>query len=363
MLVLLFPACDEEEDDATPGAQGDAGNSTVTPPGDAGGYRPDFEVCASSGAALPTPTNIVIMFDKSGSMGDASSGFDPKSRWIPVTQAMEAFVVDPASARMNASLQFFPMGATSESATLEQNNAVVCSYDYKTPSVSMSSLSKPAKFKNALDVTSPSGGTPTLPALKGAIDYAKEVSSAAPTEKVVVLLVTDGEPGMVVDQTGAVGPGCKDNDVNHVAMAAKTAFEGAPSIATYVIGVGPSVSSLNAVASAGGTGSAFIVDVNDPSKTAGIVSAALQSIRDKVRSCDFALPAAPAGKTLDFQKASVSLVGATTKTVPQSADCANADGWHFDNPTSPTKLTVCPAACTAIQSDPAAKIQLDFGCH
>src|SRR5262249_35072663 len=161
---------------------------------------------------------------------------------------MKAFFTDPASGGYNASLQFFPLPGDVEAT---------CKADYTTPQVPLTPLTTATPLVTALDTAKPWGGTPTLPALKGAIAYAQNLNKTKPDEKAVVVLVTDGEPGMLID--GQFVPGCADNDVQHVVDAAKAAHAAAPSLNTYVIGVGPSLDKLNAVAAAGGTGQAFMI--------------------------------------------------------------------------------------------------------
>src|SRR5262249_14409583 len=183
---------------------------------------------------------LVLMYDKSGSMGDPAEGGDPALKWFPVNTGMKAFFTDPKSAGYNASLQFFPAPG---------DVAATCSAAYATPLVPMTSLAQSTPLVSALDHASPQGGTPTLPALTGALTYAAQVAKANPDEKTVVVLVTDGEPGMVVN--GQIAPGCTNNDISHVAAAAQTAVKATPSIPTYVIGVGQQLTSLNQIAAAG----------------------------------------------------------------------------------------------------------------
>src|SRR4051812_49240318 len=41
--------------------------------------------CVSEVASAElAPTNLVFIYDKSGSMGDAATGFDPAKKWVPV---------------------------------------------------------------------------------------------------------------------------------------------------------------------------------------------------------------------------------------------------------------------------------------
>lgn len=85
-------------------------------------------------------------------------------------------------------------------------------------------------------------------------------------------------------------------------------------------------------------------------------------------SCDLAIPAPPMGEGLDPTRVNVKYVAGGTGTgeslakVPGAADCAAAGGWYYDNDVSPTQITLCPATCELVQDDPAANIQIEFGC-
>jgi hypothetical protein len=296
--------------------------------------------------------NLVFMYDKSGSMGNPADGGDPKVKWIPVGTGLKAFFGDPGSAGMSASLQFFPEGG---------NLDATCTYPYATPLVPLTPLSDPKAFISAIDGTAPSGGTPTLPALSGAIAYAQKVAQGHSDAKTVVVLVTDGEPGYGVNGTFVAG--CTNNDIAHVAQAAKDALAATPSIATYVIGVGSSLTKLDAIAQAGGTNKAFIVDVSDPAKTKGVFQGALNAVRSSTVTCDFSLPAPPSGEELDVDRVNVVVAGASGQsTLTYSADCAGSSGWHYDDRAAPKKVELCPATCDAVRADPSAAIQIAFGC-
>jgi hypothetical protein len=300
--------------------------------------------------------NLVIMFDKSGSMGNPreNASFDPTKRWIPVTEAIKAFVSDKISATgINASLGFFP---------LDGDLSVACFGDYATPKVGLTPLTDNAPILNAIDATTPSGGTPTLPALKGAIAYAKAVAARRPSDKTSVLLVTDGYPGLMVD--GKFGPGCPDNDIAHVAAAAEEAYKGTPSISTYVIGVDSALTNLNAIAAAGGTKQAFMVAVGDPAATKTAFSSALASIRSFEMSCDFALPPPPEGKELNKNGVNVVMKAANNQetVLSYNSDCNGGAGWHYDNLANPSRVLLCPSSCEAARSDSNAKLSIAFGC-
>lgn len=310
--------------------------------------------CVSSVAqANLADADLVVMLDRSGSMGDPNEGFNPALKWTPVTAALKSFFTDPSSAGISASLQFFPQGADLTS---------VCSYAYGTPLVALTPTSSPMPLVSAIDATQPAGGTPTLPALQGAVAYAEQVAAAHPLDKTVVVLATDGDPGFGIN--GQFEAGCTNNDIPHVAAVAQAAFAGKPSIPTYVIGVGPDLQNLDAIASAGGTGQAVMVPVNDPTQTGQTFESALNTIRSASLPCQFSIPPAPSGKTINPYAINVILVDAkgTQSVLTYSADCSNASGWHYDNPSAPTTVLLCSGACSSARGDAGGKVTLAFGC-
>lgn len=332
-------------------------NGEIDSSGTLGAPHSTLGACVSSTAnAALEKVNLVFMYDRSGSMGDTQNSppFDPTLKWQPVGAGMNAFFSDPRSATLSASLQFFPLGS---------DVASNCAAAYDAPKVPLTALTSSAPFTQAISTTSPKGGTPTLPALKGAIAYAKSVAAQHQGEHAAVVLVTDGEPGFQIN--GSFQPGCDNNDIAHVSAEAAAAFKGSPSIPTYVIGVGPSLSNLNQIASAGGTKSAFMVSVADPSKTSTVFQQALDQIRGQIMSCDFALPPPPAGKQLDVQAVNVAFqaAGGAETILGYSSDCASGQGWRYDNVTAPTRVQLCPATCDAARKDAKAKLTLAFGCR
>ncbi len=342
------------------GNNGSSGATPAGPSGDQGSFNTDpigtnaACVTAMKNASLPA-VNLVIMYDKSGSMGDPAEGGNPALKWVPVNTGMKAFFADPASSGYSASLQFFPAPG---------DITATCSAPYATPLVALTSLGQNQSLVTALDHAMPQGGTPTLPALQGAIAYAQQTSQTRPEEKTVVVLVTDGEPGLMVN--GTFAPGCANNDVAHVAAAAADAYKGTPAIPTYVVGVGTSLQKLDAVAAAGGTGKAFVIPVSNPTETTSVLQKAFESIRSQVQlSCDFPLPAAPAGQTLDTNRVNVGFTsgaGAETPLV-YSADCKAPNGWRYDDLAHPQRVELCGAACTTAQADRNGKLTVAFGCQ
>src|SRR5262249_59022411 len=107
----------------------------------------------------------------------------------------------------------------------------------------------------------------------------------------VVAFAPDGLPS-----EGPAGPA----EVNMIAAAG---LAGTPSIKTYVIGVGPALLELDAIAKAGGTTTAFHVDMSPLAEQAFVD--AMNAIRGAALACTFQIPAPPLGMMLDFTRVNV----------------------------------------------------------
>lgn len=223
----------------------------------------------------------------------------------------------------------------------------------------------------------PAGLTPTGPALEGAIAQAKAWASAHPDRQVVAVLATDGLP--TLQTKGAVcGPVQELADIDAVLALANTGRTTTPAISTFVIGVvGPDDVGapviLNAIAQAGGSTEAFIVD------TTGNVQenfrAALNAIRETGLSCDLAVPQEQAGTPVDYRLVNVDFTNKSgaVETLVKVADangCKDAPaghGWYYDVPESsaakPTRISVCPAMCKEFQATNMGSVHIALGCE
>lgn len=319
-----FPGGGPTADGGNPFNIGDGGFG-----GTGDGGSGDLSQCATASATPnPLPVDLVFMFDKSGSMDD-------NSKWTSCQSGLTSFFADPNSAGLSASLQFFPLA--NECST----NA------YAAPAVAMRALPDATTFKTTIQSNSPGGGTPTVPALSGAVAYAQSVQTANPGDKVAIVLVTDGEP----------------NDCNSdVTGVANVASGVASTIPTFVIGVG-NTGNLDAIAQAGGTGKATIVSTNNPQQTAQDFQTALNAIRGLTLACEYQIPPPPNGDTFDESK--VNVVYTPTNGGPQTLtynqDCTGGTGWHYDDPKNPTKIELCTNTCNSVQMA-SGKIDLVFGC-
>ncbi|MBN2194975.1 MAG: hypothetical protein JW751_19315 [Polyangiaceae bacterium] len=140
-------------------------------------------------------------------------------------------------------------------------------------------------------VPTPATTQPVLPAVQGSIEYATSLIVEDPDSRSVIVLFTDGEPGvsrlvdevLVNDKCFCFGTsGCPDEDENPYVLQA-VADAAAAGIPTFVAGAGEvDPSNLNAIAEAGGTDVAFILDVGDPETTKGQFAEALATVRTEL---------------------------------------------------------------------------------
>lgn len=84
--------------------------------------------------------------------------------------------------------------------------------------------------------------------------------------------------------------------------------------------------------------------------------------------CAWQLPSPPDGQDLDPTQINVQVeADGTTRQLGQvasAADCsAVGEGWYYDHPYQPTRITACPQTCTALQGKAGVKVNILFGCR
>jgi hypothetical protein len=219
----------------------------------------------------------------------------------------------------------------------------------------------------------PGALTPTGPALAGALRHAGAWALAHPERQVVAVLATDGLPTL---QDG--GEVCKEisrqAEINAVAALARTGLTGNPPITTFVIGVvGAEVAgaaeTLTNIAKAGGSSQAFIVD------PLGNVTSqfrdALNAIRETRLACELEVPAAQAGKPIDYLEVNVQLDDGSGPAqlvyVTDANGCEGAtSGWYYDvvdpRRQAPQRIIACPDTCAAFGRVRTGSVQIKLGC-
>ncbi len=309
----------------------------------------DFKACAEkSEKATLVPVSMFITIDKSGSMKDPVNG-TPK--WDALKSAFTTFFGDKSAASLNVAMRFWPLDNCD--AGMKDANCPNAIAACATPSVPLGPLSD-MKQQNALimglNATMPQGDTPMSIALGGAVEWARVRSMSNMGEKVIVVLVTDGEP-----------TAC-DKDPAHIAGLAADAFS-KYGVLTYVIGFpGAAKPTLDAIAKAGGTNAGLLLASSGNTEMEFL--SALLEISGKSVACGFPVPTGQ--KPTETNLVSVVYTpgsGAAGKLshVDGPMQCS-AGGWYYDKPTSPTTITLCDATCATVKADSKAAIDIKIGC-
>jgi hypothetical protein len=313
---------------------GDDGGGLFAHSGDGGGAP---GACAySTTKAQQQPLDVYVMLDQSLSM------LGPK--WTGVTGAINSFVMQPLSG-VSVGIQYFALNGVSCTAS-----------DYATPEVEIAPLPGVAsKISASLAAHTPSTVTPTLAAEQGAVQHAQDWAKAHAGHAVVVVLATDGDPDSCNILPDPVTP---------VAQAAAAGVSGTPKILTFVIGVGTDTANLNAIAQAGGTNAAYIVDTNMNVDSQFL--AALNKIRGSALGCQYKIPAPTTGGTVDFTKVNVQFTttGGNKTVFPQVPDkshCpSSGNAWYYDNPSAPTQIVLCTTSCGTVTT--GGEVDVLTGC-
>jgi hypothetical protein len=297
------------------------------------------------------PIDLYFTMDRSLSMSIIDPG-SRVSRWDAVSAAMNVLLQSPMSAGLGAGIGFFPR-------TGAGGQPLCTSADYFYPVVPIGTLGGTtvvsANIAAAIGAQTLASGTPTTPALDGAHKYARSEQVAHGDRIAAVVLVTDGVPRQCA------------STVPTAAAIATEALSGSPPIKTYVLGVGPSLSNLNAIAQAGGTDEAFLVESGGPDA----LTAALETIRTSALTCEYAIPPG--------DRATLAAASVWTRTgadgmpiliheVANALACGSGPGWFYDHPSSgdgastPSKIILCPASCDPVTHADNSHLDVALGC-
>jgi hypothetical protein len=295
------------------------------------------------------PIDLYFMMDKSSSLNTFDFG-QTVSRWTAVSRAMKAFINSPKSVGLGAGIAFFPR---IDSA----GNPLCGAADYAFPVVPVGIVPAVVPAITAgINAQVLASGTPTTPALQGAHIYAR--GRAQSGRMAAVVIVTDGQPRQC------------SSTIETTAAVATLASAGNPSIKTYVLGVGPSLSALNAIAAAGGTGRAYLAESGGEAE----LTAALDAIRLSAQSCAYLIPE-QGRTTADRIPAKVAIrVGPDGAPIPVGQvsglnACRDDTGWYYERPVgggtdrSPTRVTLCPASCDSVVRTSGSHLDVMVGCE
>lgn len=320
---------------------------------------------ACSGVAVesePLPVDMVILMDRSISNsyaigtkeGAATAG---TSRWDVLTAGMKALAESPDASTIGASISFFNLDGGGN----ETPNCVASNYETPVVDLGLLPVTGP-QIVAKMEALTPSGLTPTVPALEGTFRYAMKLKDADPVREKVVVMISDGFPTI-----------CPLRNPSDVSAVIKEAAAAPTPIRTFVIGVGDPNTQSNGkfnlinYASAGRTGLPILL--NESANVADVTNqmvTALLNIAANPLSCEYLLQP-PDGTTIDPTKVAMTYqpsVGSFQEIpmVTGLSGCATSQygGWYFDNPTKPTKITVCPCTCSNLG---AGSVNVVYGCQ
>src|SRR5262245_22836317 len=322
-LVILAGACDPQVimpgggagGSTGSGGSGGSGGSAGTPGGTGGsGGNPS---CGAQNFALtaPPPPNMLLVLDKSGSMGDIIPT-DNNSKWTDLKTAIATLVMQDQQIRFG--LMTFPSdnscggGAVTIGVGPGNGNAI----------------------NAALAALSPGGSTPTAVSLQAA---GADQGLHDTTRADFVLLATDGLPNC----NAGDGP----------TLAAVTALSGL-GIKTFVIGLGADTQAnpqlLNDMAVAGGT-----ARMTNPryfqANNLSDLQMAIAAIAGSVVSCTYRLDRAPPDTNQLY---------VTFDNIIVPSDAQN--GWTYD-PSGPS-LVFHGAACDQLRGGMVTSVHVQYGC-
>lgn len=340
------------------------------------------------------PVAIYLMLDRSSSMVGycpTSNSCNPQS-WTQATQAITAFAMDPASAKIDVGLGYFPplipVPQMDKAAMLCSGNACA----------SAAVPVRPANENAGLMANSLSGAVPPDPrtdplwplssiqpnmtpmecAIRGMDAFCK-AHTMRTQQKCVGVLVTDGVPEgdcstdqtnleMVTSTTSAAGTqiftlglqGANFNFLNRIATAGKTDCTPMNDMSTacdVTTGKDAFIAALNAIRET--------IQVKVPT------TKVVETVKEVPLDCEWNLPEPPGDMKFDRDKVNVrfSATGkdpVTLGRVPKSTDedCkAHPEGWRYDSDDdNPKKVLACDKACEMIKTSAGAKISIEFGC-
>jgi hypothetical protein len=237
---------------------------------------------------------------------------------------------------------------------------------YQVPAFGVSKLPAAGNgLVQTIDAKTPVGGTPTLPALQGAIDGAVGFAANNPSHNVIVVLATDGTPTVCDQDIDGPDPTLPIANVANVAAVGQT-----QGVQTFVIGVfGPddiaeAQMNLDTIAQAGAGQNAYVISTGNNQSTTALVQA-LNDIRENAKSCEFEV--VPGEDPIDYSTVWVRITDDMGETwVPRvdgPSQCGPNGGFYYDTPITqgqiPSRIILCGASCALIDDaaeNPAVEV-------
>jgi hypothetical protein len=332
--------------------------------GAGGGGEIDTDPCgpaAVTQTAVRVPAEILILLDRSGSMGNdvdnqscptgagGTAGCGPNSKWALLTPVIEE-IATKTEANVSLGLKYF--GDPGSASCSVGDDVAVAPGPHNAAAITAAIAA----------VTDPEGGfsggsqTPTRLAVQAAVAYLNGRNSPNPK---YILLVTDGLPGCGAQSATSTADDSAD-DVQGTILAIQDAYRAG--IGTVVIGTATAGSvadaTLSQMAQAGGfprqeTPSYYSV------ATAGELTDGVDPlIRASTEPCRIALPPPPTDDGRTGRDAIV--IFADGVQVPH--DTTHTEGWDYTDASDAT-VTIYGGACAAIETGTIRAITIEFICR
>ncbi len=301
---------------------------------DAGGLPPDQNQCGSVEVEpeikmTTVPGNVLVVFDKSGSMNDPwTTG---QSKWTVATQALIQ-ALTPLQDQITAGAIFFPNGADQ------------CAVDPIDSTLQIAFMPGPdfiSAWNTFTMANGPNGRTPTGTATMVA-DAALMAALPTLVGNTTVVLITDGDPNCNTDDTQV-----NQTVASWLTMGVQTHVLGLP-------GVAGATDRLNAIATSGGTFN--YVDPSDPmALQAEIAKIVSEQVTTNFDSCTIGLPMAPPNPD-DVHL--VVVQGGVKQDVGR--DLGSGGGWTLTPDLS--EIVLQGVFCDLAKQGEYDKIAIAFGC-
>jgi hypothetical protein len=390
MISTMFACSSDDGEQSGSGASaGGSGPGPVVVTGGAnggitdqnGGTRPltpeqvkqiEDGACAGwSTEGEPLPSVLMLVVDVSGSMDEAAPGGGGRSKW-DVTQDALRQAIDDLPNSTSLGVLYYPNGPTPASNT--PGDASRCVNTNAMVDIALLTPTHRNRVRQSLDAAVIRNYTPTHDAYSYALENGLiPYSSQAPK---YMLLITDGAPTMSL---GCVRPGGGVVDMPTQPIIDDVAAAASQGVKTFIIGSPGSeeseesgmdmrpwlsraaIEGATAVPGCSANGPNFChMDMTQEPDFAAALRAGLGSVATQIAPCTYAIPAPPAGMSID--PGAVNLIVHSSSgsiLVLPDGQGACSEGWRYD---SQGNVELCNATCAAVQADGTARVELLFGC-
>jgi hypothetical protein len=351
----------------------------LLPAGQAAALENPAEICAGwSESAKGQPSILEFVVDVSGSMREKTDSTNGDSKWEVTRRALaSAVALLPPSVAVG--YVFYPNMISHDSDVAVPLSDCLDTRD----NVAIAPLTDAqcSALAKALEHVEPKtlGATPTHDGFNLGVN---ELGATTIPGQRYVVLITDGQPTLAEGCVGVVDMCSPQPTAPIVQAIAKARAEQA--IRTFVVGspgseanvcTGADVRAwLSEAARSGGTGTEACNDQGSPychfdiSGAADFgqgLASALGTIAVSVVSCEYDVPAPPAGQTVDPGRTNLIYDDGDNHqylVLPYTDTASVCDrGWRFTDATG-QHIEICGKTCDLIKSNAKATVDLLFGC-